>query len=459
MIDIGSEHSLTMIDIALPSGFGVARLGEMVVFVPGGLPGDTIRARIVKLEKRFAYGEMRRIEEASPFRADAQCPHLGECGGCELHRLAYEKQIEIKENHLRQVLRRIGGPEMEQVPISPMVPSVDIVHYRSKIELTFGESGDGIVVGMVERLTPLRPFSGRVIPVDDCLLFSPVAARIVPVIRDFAAQSGLRAHDPNTGKGSLRRLVIREGKGTGEVMVNVIAETDISGHVGPLSKALPGAVAELRSLYAGSAHSPGPIWGRPYIEEILEDLSLRVYPFSFFQPNPKTAEALYRRMKSAAEIRGDERVLGLYCGAGAIELFLARHVKEARGIDSSADSIACARENAVLNDLKNVRFFRDRVETAVGRKEGGKTDLVVMDPPRSGLSGEALKAVLRGGVKKVVYVSCNPSTLARDLKGLKTLYEPKEVIPFDFFPQTGHFEVLAVLEKRTHPFHAGPNRS
>jgi len=459
VIEVGSEHSLMVIDIALPSGFGVARLGEMVVFVPGGLPGDTVQARIVKLEKRFAYGETVRIEEASPFRRDAQCPHLGECGGCELHRLAYEKQIEIKENHLRQVLKRIGGPEMEQVPISPMVPSVDIVHYRSKIELTFGESGDGTVVGMVERLTPLRPFTGRVIPVDDCLLFSPVAARIVPVIRDFAAKSGLRAHDPNTGKGTLRRLVIREGKGTGEVMVNVIAANDISGHVGPLSKALPEAVAELRSLYAGSSQRPRLLWGRPYIEEILGDLSLRVYPSSFFQPNPKTAEVLYSRMRAASQIRGDERVLGLYCGAGAIELFLARHVKEAWGIDSSADSIACARENAALNDLKNVRFTRDRVEATIGRKEGRKADLVVMDPPRSGLSGEALKAVLRAGVKKVVYVSCNPSTLARDLKGLKKLYEPKEIIPFDFFPHTSHFEVLAILEKRAHSFHAVPDRS
>jgi len=459
VIEVGSEHSLTVVDIALPSGFGVGRLGEMVVFVPGGLPGDTIRARIVRIEKRLAYGEVRFIEEASPFRRESQCPHQGECSGCELHRLAYEKQIEVKENHLRQALKRIGGPEMTKVSISPMVPSVETAHYRGKIELTFGESVDGVVVGMVERLTPLRAFTGRVIPVDDCLLFSPAAAKIVPVIRDFADTSGLGAHDPKTGKGTLRRLVIREGKGTGEVMVNIIADIDIERHNGSLSKALAEAVAELRSLYGGSALSPRLLWGKPYIEETLDDLRFRIYPLSFFQPNPKTAEVLYRRMKTAAEIKGDERLLGLYCGAGAIELFLARYVKEARGIDSSADSIACARENAVLNGLTNVRFAREKVETALGRKEGVKADLVVMDPPRSGLSREALNAVLRAGVNKVVYVSCNPSTLARDLKSLKTLYEPKEIIPFDFFPHTSHFEVLAVLEKRTKPFPAGRNRS
>ncbi|HUJ70224.1 MAG TPA: 23S rRNA (uracil(1939)-C(5))-methyltransferase RlmD, partial [Syntrophorhabdales bacterium] len=234
---------------------------------------------------------------------------------------------------------------------------------------------------------------------------------------------------------------------------------DLLRHAGALAKALAEAVAELRSLYGGSVSSPKLLWGRPYIEETLEDLRLRIYPLSFFQPNPKTAEVLYRRMKTAAEIRADEHLLGLYCGAGAIELFLARHVKEAKGIDSSAESIACARENAALNGIRNVRFARDRVETAMGRKEGEKADLIVMDPPRSGLSREALNAVLRAGVKKVVYVSCNPSTLARDLKSLRTLYEPKEIIPFDFFPHTSHFEVLAVLEKRTKPFPAGQNRS
>ena len=193
MIEVGSEHSFFITDVALPSGLGVARIGEMVVFVAGGLPGDRIRARIVKLEKRFAYGEMSRIEEASPFRISARCLHLGQCSGCELQSLVYEKQIEIKENHLRQVLRRIGGPEMEQAPLSPMAPSVDTFHYRSKVEFTFGQSGGAVVVGTVEGLSGFRRGTSRIIPVDDCLLFSPVAARILAKVRDFAAKSGLEA--------------------------------------------------------------------------------------------------------------------------------------------------------------------------------------------------------------------------------------------------------------------------
>ena len=168
-----------------------------------------------------------------------------------------------------------------------MVPSVDIVHYRSKIELTFGESGDGTVVGMVERLTPLRPFTGRVIPVDDCLLFSPVAARIVPVIRDFAAKSGLRAHDPNTGKGTLRRLVIREGKGTGEVMVNVIAANDISGHVGPLSKALPEAVAEAQKPLCGKQPTPEAALGKALHRGDPWRFIVEGLPVFFFSAEPE----------------------------------------------------------------------------------------------------------------------------------------------------------------------------
>ncbi len=448
MIEVGSEHVLTITDVALPTGFGVARIGELVVFVAGSLPGDRIRAKIVRMEKRFGYGEISRIEEASPFRTGARCLYLGDCGGCELQALAYEKQIEIKENHLRQVLRRIGGSDLGQPIVSPMVPSVDTFHYRSKVEFTFGQSGDAVVVGMVERLSALRPFTGRIIPVDGCHLFSPVTASILRVIRDFTARSGLKAYDPSTGIGALRRLVLREGKGTGEVMVNIIAETDISGPMAYLSKALPDAVPEVRSLFTTKGPRLKLLWGKPYIDETLEDLKLRVYPFSFFQPNPKTAEALYRRLVAAAKIEGDERVLGLYCGAGAIELFLAPLVKEVRGIDSSAESIACARENASVNKIENARFARDRVERAVMQERGKKADIVVIDPPRSGLSREALSAVLKTEAKKVVYVSCNPSTLARDLSALTRLYEPKEIIPFDFFPQTAHFEVLTVLEKR-----------
>jgi len=447
VIEIGEVHTLTIADIALPAAHGVGRIGDLVVFVPGAMPGDRVRVRIEKLEKRFGYGEIEEIEEASRFRENVRCPHFGECEGSELQALAYEKQLEIKENHLRQVVKRIGGPGMARVPVSPIVPSTDRFFYRSKIECSFGQSGPETVVGMTERYHPLHPFTGRIVPVDDCCLFSPVTGRILPLIREFVRTAGLPAFDKRTGKGVLKRLVLREAKHTGQVLVNVIAASDLGGLLAHPARVLAEAVPEVRSVYATHGDRPRLLSGSPYIEERLGGLSLRVYPLSFFQPNPKTAEELYKRIISAAEVRGDERVLGLYSGAGAIELFLARHVRDVTGIDSSAESISCALENAAVNGVGNAVFIRDTVERAAGRYRNRGINLVVIDPPRSGMSAKALSAIKEVRARKLVYVSCNPSTLARDLKTLKDDYEPKEIIPFDFFPQTAHFEVLAVLER------------
>jgi 23S rRNA (uracil1939-C5)-methyltransferase len=455
MTQVGETHRLSITDVALPAAFGVGRIGELVTFVPGGVPGDTVRVRVAKVEKRLAYAEILEIEETSPFRERARCPHFGECEGSDLQVLAYEKQLEVKENHLRQVLRRLGGPALAQAVVSPIVPSVDRFFYRSKIEFSFGMTGTETVVGMTERLSPLRPFTGRVLAVDDCCLFSPVAGKILRVVREFVRESGLRAFDRHAGTGKrltstgeLKRLVLREAKQTGHVLVNVITEPDLTGRLINPAKALTEAVPEVKSVYATAAGRPRLLTGNAYVEERLDDLVLRVYPLSFFQPNPRTAEELCKRIISAAHVRGDERVLGLYCGAGAIELFLARRVKEVTGVDSSAESISCARENAAANGVRNVVFVRDRAERAADRYEGGAIDLVVIDPPRAGLSPEALSAVKKVNAGRLVYVSCNPSTLARDLRALKDEYTPTEITPFDFFPQTAHFEVLAILERR-----------
>lgn len=434
-------------DVALPSGYGVARLGDLVVFVPGAVTGDRVRARIAKFDKRFGYGELVWIEEPSSYREVARCARFAECGGCDIQTLTYEKQLEIKQNHLTQVLRRIGGIDPAEIPVSNIVPSVDRFFYRSKIEFSFGQAGGEVLVGLSERTSALRPSAGRIVPVDDCALFSPVAGKILPLVRDFVRESGLKAYDPVTGKGTLRRLVLREAKQTGEVMINIIAESDIADRLGGLARSLAESVPEVRSFYATSSNRARLVSGRSYIDEILSGLTLRVYPLSFFQPNPRTAERLCERIIPVSRIRGDETVLGLYSGAGSIELFLSRHVKEVRGVDWSRESISCAKENAAINRSQNCLFIRDRVEGAVHHHRAKGIDLVVIDPPRSGMSKEAISAIRQLKAARVVYISCNPSTLARDLKGLRRDYAPKEIIPFDFFPHTGHFEVLTLLER------------
>jgi len=448
MIGIGDFHSITITDMALPAALGVGRIGDFVVFVPGAVPGDRVRVRIVKLERRFGYGEIGEIEEASADRRQARCPHFGECEGSDLQVLAYQKQLEIKENHLRQIAKRLGGPDLEQVPVLPMVPSVDEFFYRSKIEFSFGHTDAGTMLGMTERISPLHPFTGRIVAVDDCCLFSPTTARILRPVRKFVGSAGLSAFDEKTGKGALKRLVLREAKQTGEVLVNLIGAIDLRDRLKPMAEALVQAVPEVRSIYATRGDRYELVSGRPFIEEGLAGLVLRVYPLSFFQPNPKTAEVLYSRIVSAAGFRGDETMLGLYCGAGAIELFLSRYVRKVIGIDSGDHNISCARENANINGVRNVVFVRGKVERSVGEYRTKGINVVLIDPPRSGMSRGALWAIREVRPPKLVYVSCNPSTLVRDLSALKDEYVPKEMIPFDFFPQTAHFEVLTILERR-----------
>lgn len=448
MTRVNEVDTISITDMALPAALGVGRVGDLVVFVPGGVPGDRLRVRIARVEKRLAYGEILEIEEFSPFREKPRCVHAGECEGSDLQALAYEKQLEIKENHLRQVLRRIGGPGLAQIEISPIVPSVDRFFYRSKIEFSFGLSDAETVVGMTERASPLRPFNGRIVPVGDCCLFSPAVGRILPVVRDFVRASGLRAFDKRTGSGELKRLVLREAKQTGNIMVNVVTSPGSAARLATLAKTLTDETREVKSVYATEEGHPMLLSGSAYIEERLAHLSLRVYPLSFFQPNPKAAEELCQRIVSAADVKRDEKLLGLYCGAGAIELSLAPHASEVTGIDSSAESISCARENAEINGVKNAFFLRDRAEKAASGYRGKGVNTVVVDPPRAGLSPEALLAVKEIRPEKIVYVSCNPSTLARDLKAVGDEYAPKRMIPFDFFPQTAHFEVLTILEKR-----------
>jgi 23S rRNA (uracil1939-C5)-methyltransferase len=439
------EHILTVTDVALPSGHGVSRLGEMVVFIPGTVTGDRVKVRIAKRDKRFAYGEVTSFETLSPDRTEARCADFGTCGGCDLQALDYDRQLEIKQNHLRQVLRRIGSADIDTISLAPIVPSVDLFSYRSKIEFAFGSEGKEATVGLRERVSPLHAYAGRVIPVSDCPLFGRAAAHVLSVFRDFLRKSGLRPGDSETGHGELQRLVVREAKGTGEVMINVLASIDIferMRHFGFLEK-----VPSLKSLYITLGSRSSLVEGEAFIEDRYADLVYRIYPFSFFQPNPKTAHELYRRMIAAAGIEASDRVLGLYCGSGTIELFLSGHVKEVKGIDSSAQSISCAQANATVNHLGNCSFVRDKVERIGQRLGGFRSDVVVVDPPRAGLSRDALSCLLEIGSKKLVYISCNPATLARDLARLTEDYRATTVVPFDFFPHTGHFEVLTVLER------------
>lgn len=449
--------SVEITDIAFPNNYGVAKKDGRVIFVPGGVVGDVVRITIVKEKKGYAYGAIGAVEQPSPFRADPACPHFGACGGCTLQDLAYEKQLELKANYLRQTLRRIGGIDIDRIEAMPVAASPDKYFYRNKVELAFGEKDGKVVLGMRERVSPFQKYGAAVVPVASCPVFSSVIKDIVPVVKEFAGREGLASYNAATGKGTLRHLVVRESKTTGEIMITLETAQRTAKGLSRLFEALSKAVPRVKSLYLSINNRHGDAIyynqlqraaGQSYITENIAPITLRIYPQSFFQPNTEAAGALYGKIAGAVSLSGDEHVLGLYCGMGPIELYLSRWAKTVTGIDSLSGNIINARENCRINNIENCLFHAGTIEKVLREISPSKTGLVVIDPPRSGISDDGMELIIKLKPPRIAYVSCNPSTLARDLKvflvhGLSVA----SIAPFDFFPHTSHLETLAYLTR------------
>jgi len=448
-------------DVALPNDWGVARSGGRILFVPGAVPGDRLLLRAVKEESRFGYAETVRVLEPSPHRTEPACPHFGPCGGCMLQNLRYEKQLEIKERSLYETLRRIGGLAPGEEARSAIAPSPDLFRYRNKMEFSFGLEDGRPVLGLRERGSPLGPKRWRTTPLGRCEIFSPAAGALIPVFLEFAREGGHTVFDRRTGRGFLRNVVLREGKRSGQVMAVLVTtgERELrDGVLQDLARRAMEAHPPLRSVFWGVNNSRADVVqyerlvlaaGEPFLEEKLGGMIYRVYPETFFQPNPAAAEALYDRLAVETGLSSEKSVLGLYCGAGTLEIFLSRRAGRVTGVDSAAANIAAAEENRALNAAANCRFLEGTVESLLKEPPEEAPDVLVLDPPRSGLSDKALRRVLAIGAPRTAYVSCGPSTLARDLKSfLAGGYRLERIAPFDFFPHTAHLETLAVLRRR-----------
>lgn len=446
---------VTVTDIAMPGDAGVAKTGNFVVFIPGTVPGDRVAVRIVKREKRFGYGELIAIEEASPYRAHPPCPHFERCGGCTMQSILYAKQLEIKESYLRQCLKRIGRLDIPDDVFDPITPSPDTLWYRSKIELSFGDGGR-VVAGMRGKTSPAGLIAAHVVPVPQCAIFSRALGKITAVVEEYMHSEGLFPYDEKKKSGSLRHLVLRQSKASGKIMVIVETTAQAPESVSELYFSLRREVPEAVSLYRVVNNRSGPYIdysrmhheaGEFYIEESLAGLKFRVYPASFFQPNPSGASLLYKKIDAVASAQRYRNVLGLYCGMAPIELVLARNAQNALGVDSAKENIDNARENAMLNGIRNCTFTAGKVEDIIVGRGFKRPDLVVVDPPRAGISPRGIGTLTRLKAPSIIYVSCNPATLARDLNRLAEQgYAPERVAPFDLFPHTSHLETLVVLK-------------
>jgi 23S rRNA (uracil1939-C5)-methyltransferase len=446
----GEEVELSVDSLAY-GGSGVARLNGFVVFVRRGLPGDRVRARVTKVKRGFAEAVAEEVVERSTLRVDAPCEHFPACGGCRFQDLAYEAQVEAKADQVRDALVRLGG--FPDPPIEPIVPARSQFHYRNKLEYSFSGEGGSPVLGLHR--------AGRwdqVVDVDRCWLTTELGNAIRNAVRDWAGEERLEPYDQEAQTGYLRHLVVREGRNTGQALVMLVTAPGEKYETGYLVEVLR-RFPEVRSIHWAVNDSPAEVtnlpstvlWGEEAIEEELLGLRFRVRPNAFLQTNTEMAERLYELVLDAAGLTGAETVYDLYCGTGTIGLALARSALTVWGVEISEESVACAIENAELNGIGNAAFFAGNVSQSLAelRERAGPPDVVVVDPPRAGLAGKSLHRTGGLGAGRIVYVSCNPTTLASDLKVLRDEngYELRSVRPVDMFPHTPHIESVSLLER------------
>jgi 23S rRNA (uracil1939-C5)-methyltransferase len=406
-----------------------------------------VRAKVLREGKRFSFAQPVATEQESPDRTKARCQHFGTCGGCVFQNLRYDRQLEIKQNHLLQTLRRIGGVDVRQIDVRQVVPSVDQYYYRSKVDLVFARAKGHTLLGFRERVSPFERYQGRVVPVHECPIFSRALGAMLPAVVEYVEQVCTGGRKGKTRLGEPQGLTLREAKWNGRLMICInthrrLDQADLLVH------RVRAAVPEVASICAVSNGTARTLYGTACLEERLGPHTFRVYPETFFQPNSRTAEKLYESIPTLCGLTGQERVLGLYCGAGPIEIFLSPFAREVVGIDSEADNISAAMENCEINNIRNCTFqvgTAERIETARLR---GPFDVVVVDPPRAGLAPGVPQFIAAAKIPRCLYVSCNPSTLARDLKRLREYgYEPVQVGCLDFFPHAAHVEAVVLLEK------------
>jgi 23S rRNA (uracil1939-C5)-methyltransferase len=449
-VERDQELELTIDSLAY-GGNGVARLDGFVVFVRRGLPGDTVKARVTKVQRRHAEALATEVVTRGPRHVDAPCEHYPACGGCRFQDLAYDAQLTAKEQWVADSLQRLAG--LVDFPLEPIVPAESQFHYRNKMEYSFAQLVDGATLGLHK--------AGRwneVLEIEKCWLTSDLGNAIRNRIREWAHEEKLPAYDQGTQEGYLRHLVVREGRNTGQALVQLVTARGERFDRERLIEVLT-ELPEVRSIHwsvnrgvAEVTNLPTELlWGDEAIEEEVSGLRFRVRPNAFLQTNTAMAERLYALAREYAQLQGNETVYDLYCGIGTIGLSMAANALTVWGIDISEESVACAIENQELNSIGNAAFFAGNVGEVLRelRERAGDPGVVVVDPPRAGLAGKALKRLGEVGAPRIVYVSCNPTTLAGDAKRLHDDYGYTLVRarPVDMFPHTPHVECVSVLEK------------
>lgn len=439
------------VDALGSGGEGIGRLDGFTVFIEGALPGETVRVLMMKVKKSYGFGKLLEILKPSPERREPRCPVAKQCGGCQLQSLSYEAQLAYKARKVQDDLERIGG--LKGIEVQETLGMEMPWRYRNKAQFPVGRRADGgCAVGFYAKR------SHRIVETPVCFLQDRRNDEIVRIVREFMEGYRIPPYDEEKHTGLVRHILTRVGKKSGEVMVCIV----INGGGLPHSVELVERLRNVRGMASVVLNINRektnvilgreiiPVWGEETISDELDGLSFEISPLSFYQVNPAQTEVLYRKAVELAGLEGTETVLDLYCGIGTMSLFFARKAKRVLGVEIVEQAVVDARKNAERNGITNAEFTAGAAEEVVPEwvRNGGAADVVVVDPPRKGCDGRLLETILQIAPEKVVYVSCNPATLARDLAVLADGgYRVRMVQPVDMFPHTQHVESVVLLQK------------
>jgi 23S rRNA (uracil1939-C5)-methyltransferase len=431
-------------------GAGVAKVDGYPLFVANVLPGERAKIKVIKTGNSFGYGRLIELYEKSPYRVDPLCTIYKECGGCQLQHLSYEGQLLAKEKQVREVLSRIG--KLENVVVHPVLGMKEPWRYRNKAQVPIGENEGGLIGGFYRQRTH------DIIDMKACLIQHEKNDEVVQAVKEICSRHGVRAYDEINHKGTLRHIMVRYGLVTGKVMVVLITRTKDIPHkkkvIAEIVERVPGLESIILNVNNKKTNvimgeESEVLWGEEVIYDYIGDIKFAISAKSFYQVNPEQTKVLYEKALEYAELSGEETVIDAYCGIGTISLFLGQKACKVYGVEIVPEAIEDAKRNAELNGITNAEFAVGEAEVVIPRwyEQGIRADVLVVDPPRKGCGEALLRTITEMKPKKVVYVSCNPATLARDLRILEDGgYKTVEVQPVDMFPQTTHVEAVAKLQ-------------
>ncbi|WP_035298560.1 23S rRNA (uracil(1939)-C(5))-methyltransferase RlmD [Brevibacillus thermoruber] len=447
-IRVGQQMTLTIKSLGI-NGEGIGYYKRKIVFVEKALPGEVVHAEVTDVKETYAVARLVRVVERSPARVEPPCPVYEECGGCSLQHMDYQAQLASKRELVIESLRKYA--RLENPPVAETIGMENPWGYRNKAQFQVGRQNGRLVAGLYQT------GSHRLVDLESCRVQHEATNEIVRTARQVMEELGIPAYDERKRTGVIRTIVARAAFATGETQLTLVTATEeiprVKELILELRTRLPGLVSIVQnvnrkktSLVFGD--TTRQLWGRPSIAEQLGELSFDLSARAFFQLNPEQTRKLYEEVKKAAGLTGSELVLDLYCGTGTIALWLAPYAREVRGIELIPEAVEDARRNAEKNGAANATFHVGRAEVLMPKwaKQGVKPDVVVVDPPRTGLDDALIRSLLEVQPQRIVYVSCNPSTLGKDVAKLLARYELVSAQPLDMFPHTSHVECVALLK-------------